>query len=404
VDTRTLWVLVLGVGAGLRILSAVVQSRLPLEPDARGYLVLARQFDPVHFWAANLREPLWIALVKSWSVVFGYSPASLRALTALLSIAVLLASAHLFRGHLAPRPAIACTAVVAIHGLLVLSAGRGLREELVSLLVLGAVGVLISLRRGVRERLILVGCVAALGVVRLEIGFLAAVLLVAAALIRRVPWSFALLPVAVSVLLVTPWLVANEREYGSATASSDNAASFWYRADRYGANGVLQPGVAPDKDRMTWSRYLFTELGPVEVAKRVGVGTVGLVHDSISSSAWPLEERWVDKRTDSPVVRAAATGASHLASGLAWLLLAVLAVGLVRTPHWQPLQVVSGVVVVCVTGAYAVLWRLPFFELRFVELVVPFVAVLMVSAITALPRPAAIRQSRANSREARAGR
>jgi hypothetical protein len=58
-------VFVLLAGLGARLASLAIQSRLPLEPDAVGTLELAKDFNFANPWAASLREPGWIALVKT---------------------------------------------------------------------------------------------------------------------------------------------------------------------------------------------------------------------------------------------------------------------------------------------------------------------------------------------------
>lgn len=372
-----------GLGAVLRVASGVAQSRLPLEPDARGYLRLAEAFDYADPWAASLREPLWVALVKTWSAPFGYSPVALRTLTVLLSITVLAFSARLFTRHLSTRLAAASTAVVSCHGLLVLSAGRGLREELVGLLVLVCAAVVLERDVSPGRVAALVVAVAALSVVRLEMAVLAVALLLAAAAFRQVRVIAVLLAAVAALLAAGPWLASNQRAYGSATASADDAALFWYRVDRFGPQGVLAPDELPPHSArsMTWSRYVRDEVGPLPALARASAGTVGLVHDGVATAVWPLEDRWVDNRTRSTTVRGAARAVDRLVSVVAWMAPVLLVAGIWAAAVPVAVRGASAGLVLAGAAAYGLLWRLPFFDLRFIQFAVPFLALLTVAGV-----------------------
>jgi hypothetical protein len=342
---------------------------------------LAEAFDVTDPWAPSLREPLWVALVKLWSAPFGYAPGALRALTVVLSVALLVGAAVVFARHLRPRLATAATGCVAFHGLLVFSAGRGLREELVGLLVLLCAAVILNPHATRTSTFVVAAAMAVLAAVRIEMGLLCLLLLALAVAVRQVRLSTFLLAALLAALAVGPWLANNSREYGSATASADDAATFWYRADRIGPLGVLQPGDAPPagSERMSWYRYVVVVVGPVEAAGRVAVGTAGLLHDGIASAVWPLEDRWVENRTDNDALRSAARIAGAGSSWAAWAVLPLLALGVASRQAPVGPRVLSAVVVVSAAAAYGLLWSLPFFDLRFIQFSVPFLCLLVVT-------------------------
>lgn len=382
-----LLLVVLLIGAALRVLSLVIQSRLPLEPDASGTLALAESLDISDPWAASLREPGWIALVKAWCSVFGYSPDALRALTVALSVGLLLCSAALFYRHLRRRWALVATAMVSAHGLLVLGSGRGLREELVGILTILVARAVLERHSWRRPTAVLAAGVGAVAVVRWEIALLAVVLLLFGMVLRQVPVRFVAAGLAAAALTSGPWLVANDREYGTWQASSNQAATFWYRADVLGPEGVTAPASGSGQlveGEMTWSRYYLAVLGPVETASRAAVGTAGLLHDLASRALWPLNDGWLEQNVRSELVRKVAVLARLVSEVAGWFVLAVVMAGLLRSRRLPQLGVVSLLVVLAGCTAYGPLRSLAFFEPRFIEFTIPFAAVLAASGLASL--------------------
>jgi hypothetical protein len=382
------FVAILVGGVCLRVGSLAIQAGMPLEPDGKVYLRLASEMDVSEPWAASLREPLWVLLVKAWCSVFGYGALPLRILTTLLSIAGLLVGIAFFRAHLRRRSALICSGLVAAHGLLVLGAGRGLREDLVGLLVLCCAWTALAARRLPRSRAAwgaaaLVGLLAG---VRLEVGLLMLGLLVLAVVARQVPLRSALLGLLAVALVVVPWLQANAEVYGDPFASSNDAASFWYRADTLGPAGVdaTGSGGGPPAAAMSWQRYYVEVLGPGTSVRRVAVGLPALLHDSLATAAWPLKDRWLEERVEDGRVLRAGRGLDAAADALAWLLLALACVGLARRAAWNRLVLVSAAVAVAGAVPYAALRGLPYFEERFISFLVPFSVLLAVVGADAL--------------------
>jgi hypothetical protein len=302
---------------------------------------------------------------------------------------MLLAAAALFRRHLKREWAFAATAVVALHGLLVFSASRGLRDELVAILaILTASAVLghASRRRGC---LAVAGTVGALAVVRWEIALLTVVLLAVAAAVRRVSVLVFLAAVLAATVTSGPWLVANDREYGSWQASSNQAAVFWYRADVLGPEGVTspQPGrIDSSEQEMTWTRYYVDVVGPKRALVRSMAGAAGLMHDLAATALWPLNEGWLEERVANDRVRRVGSLADGSSVAVAWLAVLAATVGMYRSRRGSGLGVVSVLVVAAGCAAYGGLRTLPFFEPRFVEFTIPFAAVLLVWGASGLRR------------------
>lgn len=369
------------MGVVLRLLSLGIQSRLPLEPDATGSLALARTLDVSEPWAASLREPGWIILVKAWSTLFGYSPMAIRVLTITLSVALLLTAAALFSRHLTRRWALLATAIVSAHGLLVLSASRGLREELVGILTILVARTVLERRQWRAPAVVAAAAVGAVAAVRWEIALLAVALLLLGTLLRQIPIRFVAGALLAAAVTSGPWLVANHQEYGSWQAASNQHAAFWYRADVLGPAGVTGP-PSTDADllegQMTWSRYYLEVVGPTETASRVAVGTAGLLHDLASTAAWPLNEGWLEENVTSSPVRQAGNVVRVVADVLGWVVLAAVIAGVARSRRLSGIGVVSLLVVVAGCAAYAPLRSLPFFEPRFIEFTIPFAVVLAV--------------------------
>ncbi len=302
---------------------------------------------------------------------------------------LLLCAAVLFSRHLTRRWALLATAAVGAHGLLVLSAGRGLREELVGILAILIVRAALERHEWRAPAVVASAAVGAVAVVRWEIALLAVALLLLGALLRRVPLRFVAGALAAAALTSGPWLVANERKYGSWQASSNQAATFWYRADVFGPEGVTSPSAtSPDLagGQMTWSRYYLEVLGPVESLSRVAVGSIGLLHDLASTALWPLNDRWLEQNVTSQPVRQLGSLVRLTADVAGWVVLTVVLAGLVRSRRATRLGVVSLLLVVAGCAAYAPLRDLPFFEPRFVEFTIPFAGLLLAWGLAGLRR------------------
>lgn len=373
-QSRSLQVL-LGAGIALRLVSVFFQSQMPIEPDAEGVLELARRFSIAEPWAASEREPLWVGLVKAVSGPFDYQPWALRGFTTVLSIGALLLASWLFHEHLRPTAAMLATAIVSLHGFLVLNAARGLREEAVTIIVLAGAAVLLGRSTATSRGLALAGLIGAVAVVRWEISLLAGVLVLIASIARLVPtWTVPAAAVLVG-LSAGPWLHSNATDLDDPLAHSNQAALFWYRAERFGPSGVdgsMQAFAGPD--HVTWTEFYVHQLGLGESTRRLVLGSAGLTADAYGTALWPLQQGWVDNQTTSPVITAASSAAVAVRTIFGSLVALLTAVGLFRTRPWPRLVLFSTLIALPGLASYGALHGLPYFEPRFVMFVVPFLA------------------------------
>jgi len=96
--------------------------------DTIEYLGLAAAMSSPYDTAA--REPLWIWMVKAWSLIAGYDTLSVRIFTILLSVIVLAAACKFFMdytGH--PVPGLLVAALLSVNPHLITLSTRGLRDE-----------------------------------------------------------------------------------------------------------------------------------------------------------------------------------------------------------------------------------------------------------------------------------
>lgn len=369
--------LLLVAGVLARCGSLFVQLQLPLEADAREALLLARSFTLAEPWASSLREPLWIALVKVTTGPFGYSIVVLRVVTTLLSIAALFATWSLLQSRLSPPVARVALAIVSLNGILVLSAARGLREELVMLLVITGLGAAIRPRP---QLAVVAGVVGALSIVRWETALLSIAVLACAAFLRRVPAAVAVGAVVAVAVLAGPWLASNAARYDDPLVHSNQHASFWHRVYLRDTTGR---DVGPRS--ITWAEFYLDDLGPRDALARAGTGATMLARDVVADGIQPLSDRWLDRNVDSPVLRRAGLATNAVTPWLASAVWAAAIAGLaLRRRPLHPLLVVSGAMAVAGWLAYGVLRRLSYFDQRFVVFTVPLAAVVLAEGLVAL--------------------
>lgn len=124
------------IGLGLRLHAYFMLRGTPLEPDAQIYRAqaLAKSFG--HFWDANTVTPVHVYLVRIWYALFGISEPAQRSLTVVLSLLVVLLTFALAERLFGFTGAVIASMLVALSPTLVVSAARGLREEIVILEVL----------------------------------------------------------------------------------------------------------------------------------------------------------------------------------------------------------------------------------------------------------------------------
>lgn len=368
---------ILAAGIVARLAALLLHLQLEVEPDAKEALRLAEAFRFSAPWASSLREPLWIGFVKITTAPFGYSTVALRLVTTLLSIAALFAAWSLVRRRLSPRVARLVLAMVSLNGLLVLNSARGLREELVMILVLGVVA---AVFRPV-PKAIVVGClVGALSVVRWEIALLSVAMLIGAAAVRYLRATLPVMAAVGIVVLAGPWIASNGSRFGDPFVQSNQHASFWHRVyvrERLGRDAAVE--------HATWAGFYLDDLGPRQASTRLASGSIGLAMDVVADGAQPMGDRWLERNVGSPVLRRVGRGINRIAPIGAGLLWAVAIVGHVRRRViWHPLLVAS--VAICAAGwlSYGVLRGLPYFDQRFIVFTVPFAAVILAEGLVAL--------------------
>jgi hypothetical protein len=133
-------VLILALGASLRYSATLALADVPLEPDAIGYRAFARKmalFTDTGFLSArfDMREPLYILLVRVYFKVFGDSAFGMRLLGIVLGTATIWGFMRIGRDLFGRVPGQLIGLLIALNGPLVQEPGRALRLELELVLV-----------------------------------------------------------------------------------------------------------------------------------------------------------------------------------------------------------------------------------------------------------------------------
>lgn len=127
--------LILAAGAALRYDAAAALANNALDPDAiqyQAYAALMRPFTETGVFSARfgMREPLFILAAWTYASLFGGSDFGLRLLTVILSTACIWAVLRLGRRLFGDAAGQVIGLVIALNGVLIAEAPRGLRLEL----------------------------------------------------------------------------------------------------------------------------------------------------------------------------------------------------------------------------------------------------------------------------------
>jgi hypothetical protein len=284
----------IGLGALLRLILLAITWKDPLDLDAGEYLLLARRYSFADPWSASFREPLWRALVKIATSPFDYSPHAQRVFTVLISIAVLPLAWVMFRKvarvhGLSDRIAIVGVGVIALSAQTIREAPRGLREDLCMLLFLVFSALLLVRPRGWRQAVGVAIPIALLSVIRWELATFAAFIALLFAIARRASWLTPLAAIVAIAVVSGPWLIANDQKHGSLAYNSEVHATYYWKQEQP-ASVRAQYRSAPADDppvHFGWSQYYLDYLGPGTTAKRFVTGYVKVTGKLLASQVVP---------------------------------------------------------------------------------------------------------------------
>lgn len=251
-------------------------DQLALRGDARGFYDRAR--DPRPFFSAHIREPLWPYLLRL--ILTGDEARDayrVRALTGIINVLLVLVIGWLawrFGGPLAGGFAAALfsgTELTSYYGI------SGLREPLMSLLLLIFIGLWTYRLRG-PVALAIVIVTALMPLLRLEALFLVPAWLVAVAIWREEKTAgwLALATACVAWAVTFPYLLNCRREFGSMVAPLHQHARYWRNHEFAGRPGHLTREQvlvdAYDGEPVTSWEYIVKHRSPVEIVGRYVTG------------------------------------------------------------------------------------------------------------------------------------
>lgn len=267
----------------------------PLAPDAIYYRYIADQMrSPLD---TETREPLFIWFVKGMFFVFGSSDLNLRILTVILSIGCIvllfIVARSLFNGFVA----VFATFLYATNSSLIVLSVRGLRHELFTMFVLVFVWFLIRGTRSPVKKLegslanqltdqptnrptdnpILLGLIAGIGLLA-NLGFYSFIFpgIIYFGIRRRLHFTRIILPIFLSLVVVSPVLIHNRVLYGDFMYSVNVHAPFYRNIEFAGKPGFpTKEEVANNSfcgPELTMFDYIFRLHSPAEVVRRSVVG------------------------------------------------------------------------------------------------------------------------------------
>jgi hypothetical protein len=257
------------VGAGLRLHAALAGTA---NADAAAYARLARDMSWVRPWSASFREPGWIAFVKATVGPFGYTGTNMVRLSFVLSVAALALAAFVFLDLFRPWIAVAGVAAVAVSRQLVTDAGLGGREPVSLIVCLAAIWL-------AYQRPAWLPVLAAVTLAfRWEMGLALFAIVAAMGAARIIPARSLALGAASALVLMGPFLWANQRAYGDALFHSHIHATFYRNVETHGnRSGVLPPPQritpalpAPNYQRplSSFTDYVLHTVGARETVRR----------------------------------------------------------------------------------------------------------------------------------------
>jgi hypothetical protein len=235
-----------------RLLNSVVHT--PLEVDAISYRDLAvgmRGLFDTHY-----REPVFIWVVKVFSIVFPSGDLSLRLCTFSLSVLMILVLYFVGKKLFTPFVGLLAALFFATNTFMIESSARGLRGEIFMLTIVALIACLFrkSERFEIKDAIML-GVVAGLNNLN-NLSFLSITvpLIVIVGAIRRWKATLLLLSLGISLVVLLPHLIQNKREFGDYFYTT-NIHARYYRNLEFGG----KPGF-PSVDEIKQNSYAGTPL------------------------------------------------------------------------------------------------------------------------------------------------
>jgi hypothetical protein len=262
------------------------QCRLPLRPDAAGYLEIARTgsfYSTLQSHAPWVREPLFPALLRAWLGIAPDTASSARFFSFLLGLLVPLATWAVGRRLFGPLVALLAAALVGTNQRWAFESAAVLRTDAdtLALLALVAVPLFLGERRWWRAGAF-AAAAAALALLRINALFLCLPVLAWEAWRRRWHPMEIALAFLLPLLLTAPHLAFNADYggHGDPFFSSNVHARYYLNRDMIG-----QPGFPATYAEWVGNEYagehlstltMFSHYGPIEVARRFVVGYANL--------------------------------------------------------------------------------------------------------------------------------
>ncbi len=264
-------------GASLRLGALLEVGWGPLNPDAITYMKLAELMTSPY--DTGLREPMWIWMIWGWFKLVGASPLSLRCLTFVLSLAVIVAG-FAFASRYTGKPVIGLlvAASLAMNPFMVALSARGLREEAYLLAVLALAGLLLTPQPRLPARRAAIGLALAGGVAQLlrfnSYTILAPLLIWWVWRNPKERLALAAIPVLFIAAVSVPHLQHNARQFGDPLYSV-NAHFMWSR--NYEFVVLKETGCAgcPSREEFETNSVSGTNIGAFEYV--FGMHTLGEV-------------------------------------------------------------------------------------------------------------------------------
>ncbi len=283
--------IILAVSVRQKIFLLQENAGNPLDPDAVYYRQIADQMSsPLD---TRVREPLFIWFVKGMFLVFGSSDLNLRILTLALSIGCIVLLFFIARSLFNGFVAVFATFLYGTNYWLNLLSVRGLRHELFTIFVLVFVWFLFrATRSSVRQsdgssanrltdqptnrptsKAILLGFIAGVGLLA-NLGFYSFIFPVIIYFGIRRRWHFTriILPIFLSVVVASPFLIHNRVVYGDFFYSMNTLARGFGNMEFAGKPGFpTQEEVEKDLfcgPELTMFDYIFRLHSPGEVVQR----------------------------------------------------------------------------------------------------------------------------------------
>ncbi len=276
---------ILGIAAWYRFQALQGMTLRDLDPDAITFMSIAER---ANIYNTAMREPLFVWMIKGMRLLGGeYSPLSLRLFGVVLSLGAVAGVFVFTRAHIGLVAAVIASLFYAVAPAFVFSATRGLREDTIIILFLwyahlllrmwgrppewrsyAALGVVLFLNIALRMSTNGFGVLTVLGL----FGW--------SAWKHRVPprkWWIAVLPPAISFVLLSPYLLYSKHKYGDAFYCVSIHTRFYANLEFAG-----KPGFPTKKQAeldmysgppISMGEYLFRHHTPEEVLQGFLFGT-----------------------------------------------------------------------------------------------------------------------------------